>query len=345
MASIPGGQYNAFAQGGQQVNVVMTTDGQNLPPPILGEFNLEVITGGVVPPGLPPGYQGVAVLSDNGKTIDMAYGNWSLQMTGDPTVKGGAGHDTIYAGNAPTSIIGGLGPDLIYGGSGPDTIQGGFGRDTIYGGTGNDTITGGRGPDTIYGGSGQNVITGGSGPDLIYGGDGQNTITGGAGPDTIFAGQNGDLITGGNGPDLIYGGDGPDTIYGGAGPDTINGGDGGTLIHGGVGADQIFLGSGQNTVFGGSGPDTIDGGSGSNQITAGTGGTLIQDSGATGHDTVVGFNQAHGDAITFAGQDAATVNHVVATASVSGGSTTITLPDGSTMTLVGITHIDSTFFH
>ena len=44
-------------------------------------------------------------------------------------------------------------------------------------------------------------------------------------------------------------------------------------------------------------------------------------------------------------EDAATVDHVVATASVSGGSTTITLPDGSTMTLVGITHIDSTFFH
>ena len=60
---------------------------------------------------------------------------------------------------------------------------------------------------------------------------------------------------------------------------------------------------------------------------------------------MVGFNQAHGDAITFAGQDTGTIDHVVATASVSGGSTTITLPDGSTMTLVGIAHIDSTFFH
>jgi len=60
---------------------------------------------------------------------------------------------------------------------------------------------------------------------------------------------------------------------------------------------------------------------------------------------VVGFSQAHGDAINFSGQDAATVAHVVATATVAGGSTTITLPDGSTMTLVGITHIDSTFFH
>src|SRR5689334_2083053 len=124
MASIPGGQYNAFAQGGQQVNVVMTMDGKNLPPPILGEFNLEVITGGVVPPGLPPGYQGLAVLSGDGKTIDMAYGDWSLQVAGDPTVIGGAGNDTIYGGNAETLIIGGSGSDLIYGGSGPDTIQG-----------------------------------------------------------------------------------------------------------------------------------------------------------------------------------------------------------------------------
>src|SRR5437868_8013445 len=101
MATIPGGQYSAFAQGGQQVNVVMTADGSHLPPPILGEFNLEVITGGVVPSGLPQGYQGVAVLSDDGKTINIAYGDWALQMAGDPTVIGGAVHDTIYGAYAP----------------------------------------------------------------------------------------------------------------------------------------------------------------------------------------------------------------------------------------------------
>ncbi len=108
---------------------------------------------------------------------------------------------------------------------------------------------------------------------------------------------------------------------------------------------MITGGGANDTIIGGSGPDTIDGGSGHNLITAGSGGTLIQDSGVRGQDTVVGFSQAHGDAINFAGQDAATVNHVVATANVSAGSTTITLPDGSTMTLLGITHIDNTFFH
>src|SRR6267142_204550 len=153
MASIPGGQYNVLAQGGQQVNVVTTSDGNNLPPPILGQFNLEVITGGSIPPGIPAGYQGVAVLSDNGQTINMAYGDWALHVTGDPTVIGGAGHDTIYGGDAPTLIIGGSGPETNIGGSGPDTIFGGSGSALIFGGDGRDTIQGGTGPTTIYGGN------------------------------------------------------------------------------------------------------------------------------------------------------------------------------------------------
>src|SRR5260370_29296050 len=172
MASIPGGQYNVLAQGGQQVNVVTTSDGNHLPPPVLGQFNLEVITGGSIPPGIPAGYQGVAVLSDNGKIINMAYGDWALQVTGDRTVIGGAGHDTIYGGDAPTLIIGGSGPDLIYGGSGPDTIMGGSGPDTIFGGTGDELIFGGSGSALLFGGDGRGTILGGRGADTIHGGGG-----------------------------------------------------------------------------------------------------------------------------------------------------------------------------
>jgi Ca2+-binding RTX toxin-like protein len=193
-SSVLGGQYNVVVPGNQQVNVVMTTNGDSLPPAVPGAFNLEVITDGVVPAGLPQGYEGVLVLSDNGQTIDMAYGNFALNLTGDPTVIGGTGNDTITAGNAPALITGGSGSDLIYGGNGPDTIQGGSGSDTIYGGAGPDTIYGGNGPDTIYGGNGPDTIYGGNGPDALYGG---------------------------NGPDALYGGNGPDTIYGGNGPDTI----------------------------------------------------------------------------------------------------------------------------
>ena len=80
-------------------------------------------------------------------------------------------------------------------------------------------------------------------------------------------------------------------------------------------------------------------------IQLGSGSTLISDSGSEGHDTVVGFDHSHGDAISFAGETGAAINHVVATASTHAGNTTITLPDGSTMTLIGVTHIDNSFFH
>src|SRR5262245_47427408 len=43
MASIPGGQFTFFAAN-KPVNVVFTPDGQSLPPPVSGDFNLEVVT-------------------------------------------------------------------------------------------------------------------------------------------------------------------------------------------------------------------------------------------------------------------------------------------------------------
>ena len=92
----------------------MTTDGGNLPTAYPCAFNLEVITDGIVPNGLPAGYQGVAVLSDNGQTIDMAYGNWALDLTGDPTVIGGTGQRYDHRRQRPGSDRRRLGfrPDL-----------------------------------------------------------------------------------------------------------------------------------------------------------------------------------------------------------------------------------------
>ena len=282
MASIPGGQYSFFAAG-QAINVVTTADGTNLPPPIGGEFNLEVVTS---PQGtsysLPLGYQGVALLSDQGHALNMLTGDYAVWANGH----------------------------------GPDTIQAGSGNDTIFGLTGHDLITGGSGPDVIYGGR-HDTIQGGTGPDMIYGGAGHELITGGIGPDVIYGGRH----------DTIQGGAGPDTIYGGAGHELITGG------------------SGNNLIVGGSGHETIDGGAGNNMIQVGTGPALIQDHGVAGHDTVVGFDTGHGDQIGFEGENNASIDNVVATANENGGNTTITLPDGSTMTLVGITHIDHTFFH
>ncbi len=298
MASIPGGQFT-FYTNDKFVSVVTSPDGSGLPPAIADKFNLEMLTSGSWGGAVPAGYQGVAVLSADGRTIELASGDYGVSVTDDgpDTIIAGSGNDTILGGGGPELILGGSGKDLIFGGWGQDTIIAGSGPTTIFGGLAGQVINGGSGPDVIYGGG------------YLYGGSGHDTITAGSGPTTIYGGQNGDVINGGSGLDVIHGGSGDDTIHGGTGP------------------------------------ETIDGGSGDNLIVAGSGGTLIEDNGTQGHDTVVGFDTAHGDAISFSGQDAATVDQVVATATVSGGSTTITLPDGTTMTLVGISHIDSTFFH
>jgi hypothetical protein len=68
------------------------------------------------------------------------------------------------------------------------------------------------------------------------------------------------------------------------------------------------------------------------------------DGSSTASDTVVGFSQVTGDRIFFANETTTRINQVIATGTVNGSNLTITLPDGSHMTLIGITSINSTFF-
>ena len=79
------------------------------------------------------------------------------------------------------------------------------------------------------------------------------------------------------------------------------------------------------TVAGGSGSDTVAGG-------GAAGG---------GFDTVSG--PQHGDA-RFSGQQHGG-GHVVANQTQDGGNTILHLPDGSTITLLGTTHVDASFVH
>src|SRR5258707_8416539 len=85
MASIPGSQYNFFAPPGTTLNVVRTLDGEVIPPPVAGVFNLEVValsTGTPVP--LPPGgYQGFAVVSGAlGQALNLITGDINVVDTG-----------------------------------------------------------------------------------------------------------------------------------------------------------------------------------------------------------------------------------------------------------------------
>jgi hypothetical protein len=100
------------------------------------------------------------------------------------------------------------------------------------------------------------------------------------------------------------------------------------------------------TVYGASG-DAFTTGMGSNYVDfiAGHAGTETLAPGggndAGGIDTVYNFNQAQGDRILETGT---AETNTLASSHQSGNSTVFTLSDGSTVTLAGITSINSSFF-
>ena len=90
----------------------------------------------------------------------------------------------------------------------------------------------------------------------------------------------------------------------------------------------------QSGVNGGGGNETIWGGAGQ----------TITDNGIQGYDTVVGFSQSAGDRLSFPNDSAAAIDDVLASARISNGNTILNLPDGSSFTLIDLTHVDSSFF-
>ena len=149
-------------------------------------------------------------------------GHWVL--TPDPhdvEVFGGAGNDTIYAGQGNQLLSGDDGNDILWAGLGADTVLGGAGNDTIHGGTGTQLLDGGTGRDAIYAGTGSQTVLGDEGDDVLRGGRGSQTILGGAGNDTISGGLGTQRLMGGHGNDSIQAGSGNQTLTGGAGQDVF----------------------------------------------------------------------------------------------------------------------------
>jgi Ca2+-binding RTX toxin-like protein len=222
-----------------------------------------------------------------------------------------------------------LGNQSVTGGSGgTETIFGGPG-DTIHGGSGgNETIASGGG-DTIIGGSGGN--------EFIDGTHGGQSIVGGTGGNETIWGGPGDTIQGGSG--------GNETIAGVSG-ETITGGAANTFFDATAGSDSILAGGGNSTMFGG-GHDTVQGVSGGSASIGFAGGNeTFWDDGATAgrHDSISTFSQAGGDRVSL-NSLTDTPAGVTGTAVTDGsGNTTVTLHDGSTITFIGISSINNTFF-
>ena len=87
-----------------------------------------------------------------------------------------SGDNTVHGYDGADTIMGDHGNDELHGWDGNDNLMGDAGRDVLYGDDGNDTLMGGAGNDWLHGGSGADMLTGGSGNDTLYGGGGDDTF-------------------------------------------------------------------------------------------------------------------------------------------------------------------------
>ena len=289
------------------------------------------------------------------------------------SIANGAADDTILGGGGANLIIQGLGAgDLVNlsNSSGNSTVNATAGNNRVTLGTGHSTVYGGAG-DTITFGSGDQYVDGSLGGMTIQlGTAGTDNVIGsgtGGGHDTILGGAanlnynpqiggSGDLIdlSGDIGKATInaFSSEAPDTIHGSITADSVWGGAGDRI---GVGSSVGVFGAGGTHTWEHSSPlagGAIAFGTFDTVVAADYGdsvqGNLTVDHAKAGASSATATIGAGGgefipgqDFLFYQNETQATDDAIVATAkaTVVGGidSSTVTLPDGTTITLVGVT--------
>jgi Ca2+-binding RTX toxin-like protein len=186
--------------------------------------------------------------------------------------------------------------------------------------------------DTLDAGSGQTIVgvakgasvNGGSGSLFFIGGSAASTVFGAAGSETIFSGLGGGYFTGGtSGNNVIVAGSGAATLIGGGAGDTLIGGSAG---------DLLSAGKGNETLVAGSASDTLTGYTVGNDVFSFVNETANQSY------TINNFYVAgspNGDTLLF--KNMTDEAAALASYTVAGGSSVMTLADGTKITLEGYT--------
>jgi len=180
--------------------------------------------------------------------------------------------------------------------------------------SGDDTISA-SGNVLAFGGSGgMNFLNRGSGNFGVSGGLGSVTMVGGeTANDQLVAGRPpGGVIGAGTGDQLPAAG-GNETLSGFG--TTAN-----TAYFGGTGSDFVNLGAGAERYVGGRGNDVVVAG--------------------LGNDVIAGL-KVHTDIVPLQGVASGADPRASQTAGVSAGSTVLRLPDGTVVTMLGVTHLTS----
>ncbi len=310
---------------------------------------------------LAPGTSNIQVIG-NAIGLDR-FGLPVLPNSGAPIVADGSLYGVAAANGAETVF--GVGSGTIAGGSGSLFVAGGASAETVFGATAGNTtvfsaqngayflsaasgtsslfIDGGGssqgGSSTIIAGAGALTVFGGTGShpnqDLIFGGSGALTFVAGSGASTVVAGVAQATLYGGSGSNISLT-DGASAVgalfVAGDGNATLNG-SGATL------GNTMFAGTSvgsSNSLIGGSGSDTIVGGTGQARMTGGGGNDFFVFNQAAGGGTSTITDFTNDDLLGVFGYGAS-AGAIVGAASVSGGNTTIALPDNTRIVLVGFT--------
>ncbi|WP_419757949.1 beta strand repeat-containing protein [Acidisoma sp.] len=228
-------------------------------------------------------------------------------VTAAPTVSGAGSGTTVDTATPPATVTGASGNVTVAGSTGSLNFIGGTGAATVMGGAGNTTLFGSTGDanSVLTGGSGTNILVAGSG-------SGASTLIGGSGTTTEFGKGSGpvEFVAGANGNTTMAGqfGTGVETFF--TAPATT------ALMALNGAADTVVGGTGHSTVIGGAGPDVY--------------GFLNGHAGGT--EAIEGIKA--NDILVFGGY----TSYPIADEGVINGSDTITLTDGTSITLVGFGH-------
>ncbi|APH54767.1 Adhesin family protein [Granulibacter bethesdensis] len=239
------------------------------------------------------------------------FSNNSRAGSGDATYVGAAGNSTVYANNVNGSYIFQSGSMAFVSGSGSNTMFGGSGTATLFAGTGNNTFVLGSGQT-------QFMATGGN--QVIFGGEAQNAYF----SNNAFINLIGNN-TGGNQLIALGGNNTLSTAFSSSN----------NILQAGSGNDQLFSGSGNDTfISGAGGASTMFGGGGKD--------VFVLSKGMQGA-TIWEFNSSSLLSLNGWGVDAENAA-VTNQASIDVGglaSTRLTLNDNTTITLVGVNHLNS----
>ncbi len=315
-----------------------------------------------------PGNNDVLIAQGKGVVV-IGGGQDTITLYGEQETVYGVGDDLITVLGSENYVEAGSGDDTIY------VFSGNF--HTVVGGSGNSLIDIFAPDSGVFGGSGHDTINlfglgdgyiGGSGSDQINVFGSGNFIELGVGYDTVTLYAPGNIVlvtpqigeddeeTSGNQLIIGYGGGeyieddgyGFDTIIAYGSNNTIFGSLGGGILSV-TGSYDAVTGGGNDTVnLTGSFESFVAGDGNITDVVSVIGGffTFIDAAGAPDvyHDTVIGFDQAVGDRISIEGTNTESYALANSTQVNSGQDTLITLDNGSTILLKGVSQFDSGFF-